>query len=164
MVLLKKGTIAAAFIVSFMFAGEAAFAQDAGAPVTQEQLDAVAYSDEELGKFIKANTAAVELQKEGREAVVTTIEEAGLTVDRFNELAQANRAKKLEEVAKDDQEKKAFGDVVRAVIKLQPENKQKVEKAITDQGLTLEKYKEINTAFQQDKAVQAKVQLILQEK
>ena len=161
--LLKKGTIAAAFVVSLMFAGEAAFAQDAP-PVTQEQLDAVAFSDEELGKFIKANTAAVELQKEGREAVVTTIEEAGLTVDRFNELAQANREKKLDEVAKDDQEKQAFGDVVRAVIKLQPENKQKVEKAITDQGLTLEKYKEIHTAFQKDKVVQTKVQLIMQGK
>lgn len=164
MVLLKKGTIAAAFVVASVFAGQAASAQDAPAPVTQEQLDAVEFSDDELQKFIKANTAAVELQKEGREAVVSTIEEAGLTLDRFNELAQANREKKLDEVAKDDKEKSAFGDAVRAVVKLQPENKQKVDKAITDQGLTLEQYKKIHAAFQKDKAVQTKVQLLLQGK
>ena len=164
MVLLKKGTIAAAFVVASMFAGQAAFAQDTEAPVTQEQLDAVEFSDDELRKFIKANTAAVELQKEGRENVVSTIEEAGLTVDRFNELAQANREKKLDEVAKDDKEKEAFGNVVRAVIKLQPENKAKVEKAITDAGLTLEQYGKIHSAFQKDKVVQTKVQLLLQGK
>ncbi|MBC5992635.1 DUF4168 domain-containing protein [Pontibacter cellulosilyticus] len=163
MVLLKKGTIAAAFVVASMFAGQAAFAQDTEAPITKEQLEAVEFSDDELSKFIKANTAAVELEKQGREAVVTTIEGTGLTVDRFNELAQANRDKKLDEVAKDD-EKKAFGDAVRGVLKLRPENKQKVEKAITDQGLTLEQYNKIHAAFQKDKAVQAKVQLLLQEK
>ncbi|MEJ8803515.1 DUF4168 domain-containing protein [Pontibacter sp. H249] len=163
MVLLKKGTIAAAFVVASVFAGQVAFAQDATEPITQEQLDAVEFSDDELQKFIKANTAAVELQKEGRDAVVTAIEEAGLTTDRFNELAQANRQKKLDEVAKDDKEKEAFATVVKNVVKLQPENKQKVEKAITDEGLSMEQYEKINSAFQNDKAVRTKVQLLLQE-
>ncbi|WP_299823950.1 hypothetical protein [uncultured Pontibacter sp.] len=163
MVLLKKGTIAAAVIVASVFAGQAASAQDASTPITKEQLEAVEFSDDELRKFIKANGAAVEVQKEGRDAVVTTIEEANLTVDRFNELAQANKQKKLDEVATDAKEKEAFANAVKAVVKLQPENKQKLEKAITDEGLTLEQYDKIHAAFQKDVAVQAKVQLLMQE-
>ena len=160
---MKKGTIAAALLIASFSFGHTAFAQDATSPQTKtETQDEVKFSEDELRKFINANTAAVELQKEGRQAVVDAIEEANLTLDRFNELAKANRSKTLDEVAENKDEIRAFGDVVRKVVKIQPETKQKIEKAITDQGLTQEKYETILAAFQEDLAVQTKVKLLLQ--
>ncbi len=161
---MKKGTLAAALLMASFSFGQTAFAQDATAPQTetQEQQDEAKFSDDELRKFINANTVAVELQKEGRQAVVDAIEEANLTLDRFNELAKANRSKTLDEVAENKEEIKAFGDVVRKVVKIQPDTKQKIAKAITDEGLTLEKYESILAAFQEDLAVQTKVKLLLQ--
>jgi translation initiation factor 1 (eIF-1/SUI1) len=161
MVLMKKGTLAAALLIASFSFGQTAFAQDAPSPKTETQ-DEVKFSEDELRKFINANTAAVELQKEGRQAVVDAIEEANLTLDRFNELAKANRSKTLDEVAENKEEIKAFGDVVRKVVKIQPDTKQKIAKAITDEGLTVEKYETILAAFQEDLAVQTKVKLLLQ--
>lgn len=161
---MKKGTIAAALLVASLGFGQTALAQDATAPQTETNAqDDVPFSDDDLRKFIKANTTAVELEKEGRQAVVDAISEANLTLERFNELAKANRAKKLEETAESPEEVSAFSGAVQKIVKLQPETKGKVEKAITDEGLTVAKYETILAAFQKDVAVQTKVKLLLQE-
>ncbi|GAA4430488.1 hypothetical protein GCM10023188_17200 [Pontibacter saemangeumensis] len=163
MVLMKKGSIAAAFVAASMCFGPAAFSQQATASST-ETAQAQAeqkFSDEELKSFIAANTKATELQKQSREAVVAAIEENNLTSDRFNELVKAHQQKKLDAVAKNPEEVAAFSKAAQAVVKIQPETKTKIEQAIKDEGLTVEKYETILQAYEKDEAVQESIRRIV---
>jgi hypothetical protein len=162
---MKKGSIAAAFVAASFCFGPAAFAQQettAPAETTQQQTEQK-FSEEELKSFVEANTKATEIQKEGREAVVATIEEQNLTLDRFNELAKAHQQKKLQETAENPEEIAAFSNAAQAVVKIQPETKEKVEQVIEEEGLTVEKYEAMLQAYQQDEAMQAQVRTILSE-
>ncbi|MFD2514967.1 DUF4168 domain-containing protein [Pontibacter locisalis] len=161
---MKKGTIAAAALMASMIFGQTAFAQDTAAPQTQEQQADLKFSDAELEKFIEVNGKVVEIEKEGRQAMVTAIKDADLTVDRFNELAKAHRQDKLKEVAKDEAEVDAFVAAAKSLAEVQPETKKKVEEAIQEAELTVEKYDEIMTAFQKDPAVETRIKVLLSKK
>jgi hypothetical protein len=160
---MKKGSIAAAFVAASFCFGPAAFAkQENTAPAeTSQQQTEQKFSEEELKSFVEANIKATEIQKEGREAVVATIEEQKLTLDRFNELAKAHQQKKLQETAENPEEIAAFSNAAQAVVKIQPETMKKVEQAIEEAGLTQEKYDAILKAYEQDEAVKAQVQAIV---
>ncbi|WP_347158077.1 DUF4168 domain-containing protein [Pontibacter chitinilyticus] len=161
MVLLKKGTIAAALLMGSLCFGQAAFAQQATTPATQKAQTSQKFSDADLQQFINANLKATEIQKKGREDMVAAIKEQNLTPERFNELAQAHQQKKLDEVAKDPEEIAAFSNAAQAVIKVQPVTKTKVDEAIKAEGLTVEKYEAMLNAFENDPAVKAKVAALM---
>jgi hypothetical protein len=158
---MKKGTIAAAALVASMIFGQTAFAQDTQAPQAQEQKTTKKFSDEDLQKFITANIAVTEIQKEGREAMVSAIEDSGLTVDRFNELAKAHRQGKLKEVAEGKEEITAFTEAAKSMVKVQPETEDKVNAAITEAGLTSESYQKILAAFQKDPVIETRIKQLL---
>lgn len=163
MVLMKKGSIAAAFVVASMCFGPAAFSQEASAsaPATTQQQAEQKFTDDELKSFIAANTKATELQQESREKVVAAIENESLTSDRFNELVKAHQENKLKEVAKSPEEISSFSKAAKAVVLIQPETKGKIEQAIKDEGLTVEKYETILQAYEKDEAVQEQIRRIV---
>lgn len=163
MVFFKKGTIAAVFAMASVCFGSAAYAQAADASQASEQQEQTQqqYSEDDLKKFVEANTAVTEVQKESREAMVAAIEGENLTLDRFNELAKAHRAQKLEEVAENPEEIAAFSKAAQSVVKLQPETKEKVQQAIEEKGLTVEQYEQVMKAYKQDEAVQEQIRRIV---
>ena len=140
MVLIKKGTIAAAFVVASMSFGHAAFAQQATTPQTEQQQSSQKFSDADLEKFVEANTSVTEIQKASRDSVIAAIEDENLTLDRFNELAKAHQAQKLQEVAENTEEIAAFSNAAQRVVKIQPETRERVQEAIKEEGLTVEQY------------------------
>ncbi|MFD3001652.1 DUF4168 domain-containing protein [Pontibacter toksunensis] len=160
MVLIKKGTIAAAFVAVSMSFGHAAFAQQATAPKTEQQT-ASKFSEADLKKFVEANTSVTEIQKASRDSLVAAIEDENLTVDRFNELAKAHQAQKLEEVAENKEEISAFSNAAQRVVKMQPETKEKIQAAIEEEGITVEQYEKIMAAYEKDPAVQAQIQAVV---
>lgn len=165
MVLIKKGTIAAAFVAVSMSFGHAAFAQQATTPKTEQkqQQPTSKFSEADLKKFVEANTSVTEIQKASRDSLIAAIEDENLTVDRFNELAKAHQAQKLEEVAEDKEEISAFSNAAQRVVKMQPETKEKVQAAIEEEGLTVEQYEKIMAAYEKDPAVQAQIQAVVNE-
>ncbi|MCX2741737.1 DUF4168 domain-containing protein [Pontibacter anaerobius] len=165
MVFIKKGTIAAAFVMATMCFGSAAYAQDAtAAPDGAAQEQTQDYSEDDLQKFVEANTAVTEIQKASRDTMVAVIEKNSLTLDRFNELAKAHRSKKLEEVAENPDEIAAFSNAAQEVVKLQPETKDKIQKAIEEQGLTQEKYDALMKAYRENPEVQNQIRRLIAEK
>ncbi|MHA6248750.1 DUF4168 domain-containing protein [Pontibacter sp. CAU 1760] len=159
---MKKGSIVAAVVVASMCFGPAAFSQTTTAQgnATQEQNDSP-FSQEELKSFVAANTKATKIQKESRESLIAAIEAEELTVDRFNEMAKAHREKKLKEVAENPEEIAAFSNAAQAIVKLQPETKEKIKQAIEGEGLTMEKYDTIMKAYEQDEDLQVEIRRIV---
>ncbi|WP_299757948.1 DUF4168 domain-containing protein [uncultured Pontibacter sp.] len=163
MVFIKKGTIAAAFVAATMCFGSAASAQDAAATpdgAAQEQAEQQ-YSEEDLQKFVDANSSVTEIQKASRDTMVAVIEDNSLTLERFNELAKAHRSKKLDEVAENPEEIAAFSTAAQEVVKLQPETKDKIQQAVEEQGLTMDKYNALMKAYREDPAVQQQIRKIV---
>ncbi len=163
MVLMKKGSIAAAFVAASLCFGPAAFSQQATASsaTTAQQQAGQKFTDDELKSFLAANTKATEIQKEAREAVIAAIENESLTMDRFNELVKAHQQDKLKEVAEGPEEISSFSKAAQAVALIQPDKRGKIEKAIKDEGLTQEKYDALLQAYEKDKAVQERISRIV---
>lgn len=158
MVRIKKGTLAAALLFASVSFGQAAFATPV-IPAQQEQ--GAGFSNEDLQKFIEANTAVTEIKKENRTAMVEAIEEQGLSLERFNELAKAHRSKKLNDVAEGPEEIGSFSEAAQVIAKMQPEVKTKVSEAVEAEGLTMEQYNSIMKAYQSNPAVQEQIRKIL---
>lgn len=167
MVLIKKlkKITAAAFIIATMGLGQAAFAQVApeAQPNSGQQSQAEDFSTAELKQFVAANERAMAVQKESENAMMTVIQEAEISVDKFNELAQAHQQQKLNEVKASAEEMAAFNKAAQRIVEMQPEVQQTLVKAIEQDGLTVEKFEKIMVAYQQNPAVQEKVQKLIVE-
>ena len=163
MALIKKGTFAAALVVASMSFGHAAFAQQATTPKTEkkQKKSASKFTEADLKKFVDANTSVTEIQKASRDSLVAAIEDENLTLDRFNELAKAHQAQKLDEVAENTEEIAAFSNAAQRVVKMQPETREKVQEAIEEKGLTVEQYEKIMSAYENDPEVQAQIQAVV---
>ena len=103
--IIRKRTIAAVASGMLMASG-AAFAQGAGAPAAQQQVEIAPVSDTEMSQFIEANRKVVELanemtleaqnastpdeaqavQAEAEERMIAQIEQEGLTADRYTQI------------------------------------------------------------------------------
>ncbi|CAM3433229.1 DUF4168 domain-containing protein [Pontibacter korlensis] len=161
MVFIKKGTITAALAMATMCFGSAALAQEAATPDGTAQEQTQQYTDEELQQFVDANTSVTEIQKASRDTMVAVIEDNDLTLARFNELAKAHRAQKLDEVAENTEEIAAFSNAAQEVVKLQPETREKIQQAIEAKGLTREKYDALMKAYKEDPAVQEQIRKLV---
>ncbi|TPE44216.1 DUF4168 domain-containing protein [Pontibacter mangrovi] len=164
MVFKKTGTIAAALLVASVYFGNTAYAQEATPNATAQAASDQEFTDQELQSFVAANTAVTELQKASRDTMVAVIEGHSLTLERFNELAKAHRAQKLDEVAENPEEIASFSEAAQEVVKIQPETREKVQQAIEEQGLTKEKYDAMMKAYREDPEVQKQIRKIVAQK
>ncbi|WP_018476531.1 DUF4168 domain-containing protein [Pontibacter roseus] len=160
-----KATAMAGLIVGlFSFSGTA-FAQQtnpsqkATPPATQQQGQNI--SDADLRLFVDASTRLMDLQKENEKVMMVILEEEKLSIDKFNTLAQAHQQQKLAEAEGTAEEKAAFNKAVQRMMQLQPDIEKNMQQAIQKDGMTMERYEQIMLAYQQDPAVQAKVQKMM---
>lgn len=163
-----KGTIAAASVVLCMCFGNAALAQQAppaqGNKKAQPQLKTEDISDNDLRQFVQASARAAAVQEESQKAMVAVVEEEKLSVEKFTEMAKAHQQQQLDSVPATAQEKAAFNKAAQRIMAMQPDIEKNMQQAIEKEGFTLDKFEQIMLAYQQNAAVQARVQKMLEEK
>ncbi len=162
-----KGIIAAASVAMFLCVGHAAFAQEApaqGNTSTQSQLKTEDISDDDLKQFVQASAKAAAVQEESQKAMIAVVEEEKLTVEKFTEMAKAHQQQKLDAVQATPEEKAAFSKAAQRIMEMQPQVEQSMTQAIEKEGMSLEKFEQIMLAYQQNAAVQARVQKLLDQK
>ncbi len=172
-----KGTIAAASVVLCICFGSAARAQQAptqqaptqqapaqGNKEAQPQLKTEDISDNDLRQFVQASARAAAVQEESQKAMVAVVEEEKLSVEKFTEMAKAHQQQKLDSVAATAEEKAAFNKAAQRIMAMQPEIEQNMQQAIEKEGITLDKFEQLMLAYQQNAAIQARVQKMLEEK
>lgn len=162
-----KGTVAAAGVVMCICFGHAAFAQEApaqGNTNVQPQLKTEDISDTDLKQFVQASAKAAAVQEESQKAMMAVVEEEKLTVEKFTEMAKAHQQQKLDQVQATPEEKAAFSKAAQRIMEMQPEVEQKMQQAIEKEGISLDKFEQIMLAYQQNPAVQARVQKMLEQK
>ncbi len=120
------------------------------------------FSDEELEKFANAVTQVINLQQQGQTEMIEAIEDNDLTVQRFNEINMQAQQMPLEEVEATDEEMENFENANQAVERVQMQLEEILIGTIEEEGLTLEKYEEIMTEYQQNPELQQRIQELMQ--
>ncbi|MFD2828355.1 DUF4168 domain-containing protein [Leeuwenhoekiella polynyae] len=162
MITFKKNIIALALTGALV----GGFSLTAAAQQTQAAASVKAQTDVTTAELNKFADAFQEVQVENQAAqqkMMGIIKEEGLDVQRFTEIqkAQMNPEAKVEAT---DEELKMHAAVVVELKKMQPALESKMQEIIVDHGLTLDRYKAVAMALQQDKSLQQKFQGIMMKK
>ncbi|WP_276499546.1 DUF4168 domain-containing protein [Pontibacter litorisediminis] len=157
-----KGAALAALILSATLAAPAAMAQQPTPPTQQAKPQN--FSDADLQQFADASTRLMVVQQEGEKAMMGILEEEKLSVEKFNQMAQAHQQQKLAEVEATPEEMAAFNKAAQRMMEMQPTLQKDLEDAIQKDGMTLEKFEQIMMAYRQDQAVQQRIDQLMQEK
>lgn len=157
-----KGAIAAILTVGFLGFSDTAFAQ-VTPPTAQQKQVKTDFTDKELKQFIDANTRLMSVQQESEKAMMSILDEEKLSIEKFNTMAVAHQQQKLNEVGATAEEMAAFNRAAERMMKLQPEMQKEAETAIAKDGMKLELYEQIMLAYQQNPAVQEKINKMMMD-
>ena len=124
--------------------------------VAQDQVN-----DEELKKFVVIYKQVQVENENFQEGMVKKIEAAGMDVQRFNEIHNAQMNPQAETDASESELEK-HKEIVTVLEKEQVKFQSKVSKIIEKEGLTLEKYQEVFAALQSDQSLQQKFNELMQ--
>ncbi|RFC53495.1 DUF4168 domain-containing protein [Brumimicrobium aurantiacum] len=138
-----------------------ALSQNTGTPMPQPQQQTTTVSDSELEKFATIYVDVQEKSQEMQQNAAKIIQEEGMELERFNELAQANKNPNKEADAT-EKESKQLTKINTKIQKIQTEFQAKVAEMIQEEGLTVKRYQEVFAALQQDKSLQEKFGAMIQ--
>jgi aldehyde:ferredoxin oxidoreductase len=121
------------------------------------------FTDKELKQFADASLRLMNIQRKGEERMLKILKEEKLEISKFNEMAQAHQQERLDEVKATAEEKVAFDKAAKRMIEMQPDLQKDVETAIVKEGMTLDKYEQIMTAYRQDPILQTKLNKLMEQ-
>lgn len=151
------------FTLSIVFSLALAFGVTAQQMPQQQQPAAQDITDEEIEKFVKINQEIMPIQEEMQGRMMETIEETGLEVERFNELAQAMQAGNIKEVSDDPQEIAKFNEAGQKVMEMNQEIGAEYQRRMTAHQMDPERFQQIMIAYQQNERVRSKVDSMMDE-
>lgn len=118
--------------------------------------------DKELNQFVSALKQIQSISQQSQQKMVQAIAEEDLSIDKFNNIRQAEMDPNKEiEASKEEMSK--YTKAVKSVEKIQVESNAQMKKSVKDEGLTPKRYEEIGAKVQADKDLMAKVQAMLSD-
>lgn len=120
-----------------------------------------AVSDADLKQFADAFMQVQEVDQQAQQEMVTAVMDKGMTVERFNELFQAQQ-NPAQEADATEEELSNYDEVMDEIMTIQENTQAEMEEKITDAGLTIDRYQEINLALQSSPELQQKLMEHLQ--
>ena len=146
----------ALFFLIYFLPVSRGFAQEPAAePSVQMRED---FSDDELKSFVKANEKVMEIQLEGEQKMIKAIEDEGLTVNRFHEILEQQRdPQRGTETQTSPEELKSFNNAAQLILQENEKLEERMSTSIQEQGIDMETYQQIMVAYQQNPAIQTRV-------
>lgn len=120
-------------------------------------------SDAELGQFADAYLKVQMQNQEAQQEMMTIIEGEGLKVERFSEIQEAAMDPKKESDATADEMKK-HASAISKMEEIQPALEKKAVDNIESAGISIDRYRSLASAIQQEKDLQQRLQTILVER
>lgn len=155
-----KRKVNALLLGAGLLAGTAAIAQTPPPQqVPQQQQQEVNVTDAELEKFATAYQGIQLANQDAQKKMIATVEEQDLDIEKFNEIHQARMQNQEIDATKEELEKHA--KAVENLDKLQPEIQSQMEQIVTDAGLTVERFEQINQAMQSNPEILQRLQAIM---
>ncbi len=120
------------------------------------------FSDSELESFANAVVQIMSIQQQGQQQMMAVIEEADMTVQRFNEITMQVQEMGVDQVEMSEEEAEVFIILSEEIEQIQINLEDIMIGTIEDEGITIEKYEEIMAAYQQDPELQQRVQQLFE--
>ena len=114
------------------------------------------FSDEELKSFLKANEQVMAIQTEAEQKMIKAIEDEGLTLDRFNEILEQQRDPQRGGETSAE-ELRSFNKAAELILQENARVEKEMTTSIEQQGIDIDTYKQIMVAYQQNAAIQNRV-------
>lgn len=138
--------------------------QDMENPMQQEPTAQTEVSDEELENFLEVSSELQEIQMGSQQEMIAVVEEEGLTVEKYNTIAEAEQmgqpTDELEDISSEDLEN--YVEASTQIAEMEEELEPQLEEIITENGMEMDRFQEINRALQQDPALQQRIQQMMQ--
>lgn len=115
------------------------------------------FSDNELQSFVKANEKVMAIQMEGEQKMIHAIEGEGLTVNRFHEILEHQRDPQKGTDSTSAEELNSFNNAAQVILQENARLEKEMTATIEDEGINIETYQQIMLAYQQNPAVQERV-------
>jgi hypothetical protein len=123
-------------------------------PLVAQQTDV---SDAELKKFASVQKHIQTIDMNAQQEMVTAVQEGGLSVERFNEIVEAqNDPAKTADPSEKEMNK--VESTMKEIETIQTDAQQKMVKKIQDEGLTVQRFREIAATIQNSPELQQKLQ------
>jgi|GEM_PF-473739 len=125
----------------------------------QQQSVKTDYSDSQLKQFLDVNKKLQPLQQTAQQHIVKSIQNSGLTVDRFREIAQSQQDGKG--TALSAQDSTAFNKAAQEIMQEKGKTDSQMVAVIKKEGMDLETFQGIAMAYQQSPEIQQKINKLL---
>lgn len=119
------------------------------------------FTDDELKGFANAVVQVISIQQQGQAQMISKIEEEDMTVQRFNEINMQAQEMPLEQIDMTEKEAESFVMLLGEIEQIQIDLEEVLISTIEDSGISLEKYEEIMTEYQQNPELQQRVQELM---
>jgi hypothetical protein len=116
-------------------------------------------SDEELDQFLDASAKAQEVQMGFQQQMIDIVEDEGIEVETYIQIAEGIQMGQAEEdidVSEADMEK--FHSASASIEEIGQEMDAQLAEAIEEEGMSMDRFQEINMAIQQDPELQQRIQ------
>lgn len=158
-----KAIVKKASVFAFtLFFGVSSFAQtQMEMPSNQEKSEQNDIPKKELKQFASALVKVQEVNQKTQAKMIKAVETEGMTVERYNEVLQAQNQEGTESDATPE-EQKSFEAVSTKIQSLQQESEVKMKANIEEEGLSITRYQEIAAMVQNDPELQQKLQTFME--
>ncbi|SHJ19638.1 protein of unknown function [Tangfeifania diversioriginum] len=147
-------------ILVFTMAASVAFAQvPQQMPQQQQDIDV---SDGEINQFASVFVELQSMNQGVQQEMMSAVADEGIEVQRFNEIMQAQQDPNQEVDASED-ELQNFAKASQAVEQIQAKVQKEMEKVITENDLTVQRYQQIMMAVRTDTELQQRLQQKIQQ-
>ncbi len=118
-------------------------------PGMQQQAPKVEVSDEEMDNFVKLAKQVETIGTKAEEEMLAVLDKTGMTVERFNQLQQAEGQNQLDQTA-EGQELATFNTSMEQIQEIQNRIDAEVEAKADDLGFTEDRFQQISMALRTD--------------
>ena len=156
------GKLSAIILVAFMVVG---FTQYTHADEPEDEpRPEFRFEDQDLLKFVDANMEIQKVQREAQESINQTVEDHGLTMDQFNQIARASQIGALQGGNFSQEQIDAFNEVGPKITEIQRDMQGTVQLIMQEHEIDPELYQEILADYRQDAELQEYVRELLRER
>lgn len=121
-------------------------------------------SDDELDTFTDAIAEAQEVQMAFQQEMVEMMEDEGMDIETFNQIAQSEQTgQSTDDLDVSDEEMENFEAISAKIEEEQAGVEEEIEEAVESAGMEMDRFEEINQAIQQDPELQQRIQERMQD-
>lgn len=140
-------------LIVFFFSQQLSAQMPGGAPQQQQQAD---FSDDDLATFVKVQEEVGTVQEKAQEQMIGEIEGAGLDINTFNQIMQAEQNPNSE-YSPSAEEKEKYEQIMPKVQEINQGMQEKAMQTMQEEGMDPQQYQQIMMAYQRDPEVKQRI-------